>query len=546
MIHGLSYFSPQPDKTDIPHVFPSPFINTPHPLAIRAATELMGRLTTQRVFEHDFTAPDGGKMFGVLIVSDQDERVGFLTAFSGMLASAWIQPDFIPPIFDIETQHSFLSSGEQKIATLTEQLDDIKNSDQYKKLLAQREELHKQKQAFLDTLKARHSERKGERSERRKKLEQDSTAFKQMSFESQHDKREWKKCRADWDAQISVVENRINQMTGELRQLKRRRAALSRQLHEQVFAGYRLKSISGETKRLSDLFPDALPPGGSGDCAAPKLLQFANRNNLKPLALAEFWWGESPADTVRHQGHFYSACRGKCQPILPFMLQGIMTEPLPMQCVTTEEDDLQIAYEDEYLVVVNKPAGLLSIPGKETTVSAQEKLKARYPNATGPLLVHRLDMDTSGLLLAAKTSAVHKQLQRQFLERTIKKRYVALLDGLLPDLPASGGIKLPLRVDLNDRPHQLVCYEYGKEAETYWEVIGTEADGCTRIAFYPKTGRTHQLRVHASHRDGLNIPIRGDVLYGQPANRLHLHAENLTFIHPVTGEKLSVNAECPF
>jgi tRNA pseudouridine32 synthase/23S rRNA pseudouridine746 synthase len=296
---------------------------------------------------------------------------------------------------------------------------------------------------------------------------------------------------------------------------------------------------------LLDIFnnPAIKPPAGSGECSAPKLLQFAFDKDLTPISMAEFWWGISPNSAVRKHKNYYSACQGRCKPILTHMLNGIKMDDNLLLENLAEKQELRIIYEDDVLIVVNKPTEFLSVPGKEINDSVYTRIKEKYPDATGPLIVHRLDMSTSGILLLTKTKEANKVLQSQFINRMIKKRYVALLDGYLVE--NSGTIQLPLRLDLEDRPKQLVDFEFGKNAETNWEVIQRE-DGKTRVYFYPITGRTHQLRVHAAHKDGLNTPIVGDDLYGKKANRLHLHAEFIEFLHPSTSKKMSFRVEAEF
>ena len=266
--------------------------------------------------------------------------------------------------------------------------------------------------------------------------------------------------------------------------------------------------------------------------------------------MAEFWWGNSPKGEIRRHGHYYPSCRHKCEPILGFMLQGLDVEPNPLLTSVTDATLLETVYEDEYLLVVNKPAGMLSVPGKTGQASVLSILQERYPDATDPLLVHRLDMDTSGLLLAAKDKDIHTLLQKQFEGRSVKKRYVALLDGILHGKEPKGFIRLPLRPDFDNRPLQMVCFEYGKPAVTRYELLPPSQGGqgglLTRIALYPETGRTHQLRVHAAHPDGLDCPIVGDPLYGRPSDRLYLHAEALEFRHPVNNQRMYITKEAPF
>jgi tRNA pseudouridine32 synthase/23S rRNA pseudouridine746 synthase len=298
----------------------------------------------------------------------------------------------------------------------------------------------------------------------------------------------------------------------------------------------------GESKDLVDIWRDyhtspklqqrfPLPPGGSGDCCAPKLLQCAYQHHWQPVAMAEFWMGESPRGEIRHDGHYYPACRGKCLPILTFMLQGLEVEK--EGSASASAADVQVVYEDAAVLVVDKPSGMLSVPGRIDAPSVQQLLAARYGEVFMP---HRLDMDTSGLLVVARNVDAYKQLQSQFYARTIYKRYMALLDGYLP-VGRRGTISLPMRPDPLDRPRQVVDYVHGKQAVTDYEVLSNDA-GRTLVSLIPHTGRTHQLRVHCAHPDGLGLPIVGDPLYGRKARRLCLHAAELAFTHPVTGERM--------
>ena len=351
-----------------------------------------------------------------------------------------------------------------------------------------------------------------------------------------------------------VIENTsavIQNETESIESLKEERKQRSIALQQWIFRQFRLHNARGEEQDIYQIFEETAhrnPPAGTGECAAPKLLQYAYLKGLKPLAMAEFWWGESPKGEIRHHGYYYPACRHKCEPILNFMLLGLEVEPNPLLTSNTDSTLLETVYEDEFLLVVNKPAGMLSVPGKTGQASVLTMLQERYPNATGPLLVHRLDMDTSGLLLAAKNKDTHAELQKQFEGRNVKKRYIALLDGVPQSKETKGFIRLPMRPDFDNRPLQMVCFEYGKPAVTRYEILSTATSPYpkTRIAYYPETGRTHQLRVHSAHPDGMNCPIIGDPLYGQPSDRMCLHAERLEFRHPNTGQHLRVHKEPMF
>ena len=353
------------------------------------------------------------------------------------------------------------------------------------------------------------------------------------------------------EAEITQINHLINSLPSNdprLSPLMEERKQRSIALQQWIFHQFQLRNALGEKQDICTIFSHFAhrnPPAGTGECAAPKLLQYAYMKGYRPLAMAEFWWGNSPKGEIRRHGHYYPSCRHKCEPILNFMMQGLEVEPNPLLISMTDSTQLQTVYEDEYLLVVNKPTGMLSVPGKTGQASVLSILQERYPEATGPLLVHRLDMDTSGLLLASKDKNIHAQLQAQFESRIVKKRYIALLEGIITDKKKKGFIRLPLRPDYDNRPFQLVDFELGKPAVTRYEILGTEGSR-TRMAYWPETGRTHQLRVHSAHPEGMNTPIVGDPLYGQPAHRLCLHAESLEFRHPVYGKVIKIHREAPF
>ena len=545
----LRKFPAEEPHPPIPTCFPSPFANTPHPVAARAAELLQQELLEQPIGPHDFFSEQGGKMLGTLVIKTPNNQLGYLCGFSGMLAGKWEWPGFVPPIFTPESQQKFLPAGEQKLAELARKIQELEaEKDNYQTKVSI-------KRLRILESKALQAHEKGWEENKRNRRQQraaltatlDETKregiLARLSHESQQDKRQKRELKQTWAQRMAEAQFEQHAVEHEIARLNTQRKQLSHQLQRQIFETYQLRNLCDEKKVLTDFFTEALPPGGTGDCAGPKLIHYAVSRGLTPIALAEFWWGTPPSAGVRHHRHFYPSCRGKCHPILPFMLKGLALEEEPQPVIATADSSLNIVYEDDHLLLVNKPQGLLSIPGIDINDSVLTRLRQRYPDAKGPLLVHRLDLGTSGLLLAAKTPEAHKLLQRQFTERQIKKRYVAILEGILED--NEGTIQLPLRVDLDDRPRQLVCYEWGKTAITDWKKHSTE-QGKTRVYFYPHTGRTHQLRVHAAHKDGLNTPIVGDELYGQPAERLMLHAERLKFIHPDTGETMEIVAEAPF
>jgi tRNA pseudouridine32 synthase / 23S rRNA pseudouridine746 synthase len=534
-----------PANVALPPRFNNPFYYEPHPLALAAAQELQQYLSTQRDWSHDFgldhSATGLGKMFGVLVVQDADGNLGYLAAFSGKLANSNHHPRFVPPVFDTLRADGFYRIGEEELNQLNRQIVEL---EQHPDFIAAESRLNAVKttaERALNTLKQAHQAAKKIRDQRRLDLQQHPDAAARepeltaLNHESARHHFEWKDQNRHWKQQIAEAQGVYEAFGAQIRALKEIRKRKSGELQELLFREYHFFNAKGERKNLKTIFQDILdgvPPAGAGECAAPKLLQYAFLHQLKPVQMAEFWWGQTPASEIRKHGQFYPACRGKCFPILSHMLTGLEVDPNPLDENPAAGKTLPIVYEDEHLLVVNKPAEFLSVPGKKIDDSVYSRVRALYPDATGPLIVHRLDMSTSGLLLVAKTKEVHQFLQAQFAEKRIEKRYVAQLNGLIEG--DEGWIDLPLRVDLDDRPRQLVCFEHGKPAQTRWKVIRREAN-TTWVHFFPITGRTHQLRVHAAHPQGLNTPIVGDELYGTPADRLYLHAEWIRFEHPVRG-----------
>ncbi len=540
--HLLVYFTPSKTYEKRTHVLHNPFAPTPDIYAREAAHLLQQRLSRQSDL-HPFFEQQEGKMFGVLVVADHFGRVAYLSAFSGMLNHQWLVPGFVPPVFNVQDMTQLLANSEAQLKQLTQDLADLESSEQRKKLTDDLAVLKIKSQQILAQIKKVHRCNKQHRKALRQQQKGVNTAkmLRQLSRQSQDDKRYYKGLKKTFEQQIKALENQLWCLFDKaINDLKKQRKQLSRQTHQAVFHLYQLHNIHGKKVSMSDVFVGVRPPGGSGDCAAPKLIHFALKHRLNIISLGEFWWGASPKKEIRHHQHFYPPCRSKCQHILPFMLNGLRIKTLPQ---TTSQSPPRIVYEDDDLVALNKPAGYLSIPGKEQSESVLTWVKNKYPKADGALLVHRLDQATSGILLVAKTATVHKALQKQFIQRHIKKRYVALLTQHLQQKEIH--IDLPLRVDLEDRPRQLVCFEHGKQAITRVELIRNEGD-MSRVYLYPETGRTHQLRVHAAHVSGLNNPIVGDTLYGTQASRLMLHAEQIVFFHPVLKQKMLFKVDAPF
>ncbi|WP_445715711.1 RluA family pseudouridine synthase [Flavobacterium sp.] len=549
----------QPFKTNIsgitlPEKFTFPFYYEPHELSIIAANELQSYLETQTDFEHNFGLNEKqeglviGKMFGVLVCQNQDGELGYLWAFSGKLAGVNHLPYFVPTIFDMLQEDGFFRKEEEVLNAINRQIEISENSDELKNKKIQLEHTKSEALSDIQNQKEIIKRLKLERDEKRNSFANLLTSeIEQLELElSEESKKEsilLKKMTKYWNFQIEKAQKEVNLLLDEINQLKEERRVKSGALQQKLFAEYSFLNQFGERKSIGEIFNNN-PPAGAGECAAPKLLHYAFEHHLKPIAMAEFWWGQSPKSEIRKHKQFYPACKSKCEPILfSHMLRGLEMESNPFQENPAEGKNIEIVYEDDVLVVINKPSEFLSVPGKIISDSVYQRVKELYPNATGPLIVHRLDMSTSGLMLIAKDEETYVKLQSQFIKRTIKKRYVALLDGILED--NEGFIDLPLRVDLDDRPRQLVCYEHGKTAQTKWEKIEVR-NNQTLVYFYPITGRTHQLRVHASHELGLKTPIVGDDLYGSKANRLHLHAESLTFEHPNSKKEITIKVNADF
>lgn len=552
--HCFQVFKTDISELSLPERFTFPFYYTPHPLAKIASQELQHHIEHQSDWEHNFGLIEGqagqviGKMFGVLVVQNQQGELGYLSAFSGKMANENLHPGFVPPVFDILKEDGFFKKGEVLINDVTLELERLENAKEWQQLKVNFEETSRLAQLKIEQQKEKTKSAQKARKEKRSSLvgtmtpEAEEVFLHDMKIESLSYKAYLKDFTHLWNSILAMAERPYRAYLNRIDTLKKKRRQMSVDLQQQIFDEYYFLNGHQVRKSLGDIFEEQ-PPSGAGECAAPKLLHFAFLNNLKPIALAEFWWGASPKSEIRKHGMFYPACRGKCEPILGHMLKGVETDPNPMLMGPEEDKEITVVYEDEHMAVINKPSEFLSVPGKSDLDSVYERMREKYPDATGPLIVHRLDMATSGLMLIAKTKDAHKRLQRQFIQHSIQKRYIALLDGIIKE--DEGTIELPLRVDLDDRPRQLVCYEYGKSAKTIWEVI-ERTETKTRVHFYPVTGRTHQLRVHAAHHNGLNTPIVGDDLYGTKGKRLHLHAEYIKFEHPFTRKTMKIQVDPDF
>ncbi len=540
----LHRFTTSISDIPLPERFTYPFCYTPHPLCVMAAEEVQHYLSKQSDWQEELSQ---GKMFGVLIVQTEDGSIGYLTAFSGILAGKNIHPYFVPPVYDLLQPQGFFKIEEENISAINRRICQLEEDKKYIDLRSNLTQTIQSAQDALSIAKTQLKEAKDKRELLRKTGQLDAKEEADLIRESQFQKAEYKRLERSWKDKIASLQVEAGNWEKQIQELKAERKVRSAALQQQLFEQFRMLNYRGEVITLCDIFEQTVhktPPAGAGECAAPKMLQQAYLHHWKPIAMAEFWWGNSPRNEVRHHGYYYPACKGKCEPILRHMLQGLEVEANPMQQETERGNEkLNIVYEDQWLLIINKPAVMLSVPVKERQTPIYDLARKAYPEADGPMIVHRLDMATSGLLIIAKDKKTHQHLQAQFKNRSIRKKYIALLNGVVPE--DEGTIELSLCPNPLDRPRQMVDTQYGKPAITYYQVL-ERTDKYTRIAFYPHTGRTHQLRVHAAHPSGLHCPIIGDELYGKKDKRLYLHAESIEFTHPVNGQSMCITEKADF
>lgn len=555
----MTYFTPflaDVSSLSIPEKFTYPFNYSPEPLAIAAASELQNYIQTEIEDRHPFgmngESKGIGKMFGVLVVRNSSGQLGYISAFSGKLGMKNDYDRFVPPVYDMLTSEGFYKPEEKRIHLLNVQVKELEMAPEY--ILWQAE----LKQAIIDSdreiaaFKAQKKQAKEIRESKRLILKTTGieadrhAAQKELDRESAQLHYELKHLTAHWKNKIEELRSKIEHHEAKINLLKKQRKEMSIALQHKLFENYTFLNAEKQTKSLHAIFPISqgdLPPSGAGECAAPKLLHYAYTHALTPICLAEFWYGKSPSSEIRKHGYFYPACKTKCLPILTHMLIGLDVDPNPLEDNPTKLAQLDIVYDDDDIIVINKPHDFLSVPGRNIGDSIYTRIQAHYPVLKELMVVHRLDMSTSGLILFAKNKAAHKHIQMQFLNRTIHKKYVAMLDGIVES--DCGLIDLPLAGDYENRPRQKVCYDAGRAAQTRYEVI-KRGENKTLIHFYPISGRTHQLRVHAAHQLGLNTPILGDDLYGIRADRLYLHAEELSFQHPKSLEEMKLKVVAEF
>ena len=542
----LHRFHQDISDVELPVRFNNPFYYSPHRLCMIAADEVRANMLGSEVVAAEAAK---GKMFGVLVVRDKDGCIGYLAAFSGLFMGSNNVDGFVPPVFDLQNPDGYFKREEAEISAINSKIKELEASAEYIAAKSALEAVKCAADEALDGMRAEFAANKARRAQLRAggTLTADDEAV--LIKASQFEKAELKRAQRAWQAKVLEKECLLKIFTDKkacfLTERRRRSAALQQWLFRQFV----MLDGRGRERTLLDIFKEhrgCIPPAGAGECAGPKLMQYAYANSLHPLALAEFWVGESPVGEVRRDGCFYGACKSKCEPILTYMLQGLDVEENALEH-GGDIKALEVVYEDEWLVAVNKPSGVLSVPGIVGGTSVQQWLREEYLRCNELFVVHRLDMATSGVLVAAKSMEVYKSMQALFASRDVKKEYIALLDGV--PFADSGTISLPLAADYDARPRQKVDYRNGKEAVTRYDildVVGYKGKQCALVRFEPLTGRTHQLRVHSAYKDGLDVPIVGDALYGRLADRLMLHAASLEFRHPVTGEKVSITAKIPF
>ena len=571
---------------DIPERMNNPLDYQPHPLCIAVCKELQTYLSEREDWREEI---DKGKMFGVLIVENAKpepgaSEIGYLTAYSGQIGGRSDWDDFVPAVFDYLQPDGYFKTHEAEISDINQRIKQLEGNEHIKEAKSLILQLQEERKQTIAAYQEKMKEAKAKRDARRKTGNLTPEEEAEMVKESQFMKAELRRLKKSL-SEKTTLETEYEVFQADILRLKQLRKTLSDALQQWLFSQFRMQNHEGKMKDLLEIFRDAalrdypqatlatsriaslkmVPPAGSGECCEPKLLQYAYLHGYRPLQMAMFWWGESPKEEIRHHLQFYPACNGKCKPILHWMLPDRVFDSK-----IAEKQALETLYEDDQLAVIYKPSGLLSVPGKDSSQpSVYSIMRKKYPAASSPLIVHRLDMATSGLMIIAKTDFAYHRLQKEFLHHRVQKKYIAIIgckdqeacdkiwekakkeelkeEGKSSIATEKQKISLPLMPDYLDRPRQIVNHEQGKEAITEYEVLDRIDATHLRLALYPKTGRTHQLRVHCAHHEGLNAPILGDPLYGnEKASRLHLHAEEITFEHPFTGKEINIKREADF
>ena len=594
--HIVIHHFPEDTVFEEPGYFTDPFRYIPHPLVRLAAAEVIERIDSKQELREAFSE---GKMLGVLVcsatsserqhhtvtsskrqhhivMSSECQRVEtslcYIAAFSGNVAGRSIIDGFVPPIFDLTAPDGHFKKREAEISEINRQIEELLTSDRRECLESELAEARCRREKEIEAFKEQMVISKRMREEIRSSCT-DPTILEKLILESQHEKAEFRRLKQALNAVVDGLMEQIALFNDRIETLKRQRAAMSDELQDWIFRQYIVHNALGEKSSIVEIFADQgiVPPGGTGECAAPKLLEYAYCNGLTPIAMGEFWYGKSPQTAVRTHGHFYPSCTSKCGPLLRFMLEGQdLTSGLYTDRIRETENPI-IVFEDDAILVVEKPSGMPSVPGLDGRTSLLELLSATSSERQHHTVmssersesrhlhpVHRLDMDTSGIMLFAKTPEAAVHLRRQFEEHSVRKTYMARVSGVPSQSAEASGtsradhIDLPLSADYDERPRQKVDFKQGKAAHTEYRIVSENPDGTADLLLYPHTGRTHQLRVHCAHTLGLGRPILGDLLYGahcvkdnsyQAASRLCLHALSITFRHPVTSEPLTFTSE---
>lgn len=548
----------------------NPLDYEPHPLCIQACREVQEMLARREDWQEEIAR---GKMFGVLIVenvkTDTDvPKWGYLAAYSGQIGGRSDWEDFVPAVFDYLQPDGYFKTHEAEISRINQSISHLEKDERMKEARTLIRQLQEERKRTIAAYQEKMKEAKAKRDSHREAGNLSEAEEAEMIRESQFMKAELRRLKKSL-SEKTALETEFEDYQENILRLKQLRKQLSDALQQWLFSQFRMLNQEGESKDLLEIFRDEalkeypqaaiatsriaalkmVPPAGSGECCEPKLLQYAYQHGYKPLQMAMFWWGESPKEEIRHHLQFYPACNGKCKPILHWMLPASTFESAAANLSIYNK--VETLYEDREIAVIHKPEGLLSVPGKDAAQpSVYALMRRKYPEATGPLIVHRLDMATSGLMIIAKTEFAYHRLQKEFLNHRVQKKYIAIISEKEisgKEISEKGIISLPLLPDYLNRPRQTVNHEQGKEAITEYEILERIDGSHLRIALYPKTGRTHQLRVHCAHQEGLNAPILGDPLYGnEKAARLHLHAEEITFEHPLTGKKITIKRKADF
>lgn len=537
--------------SELPKRLNNPFSYTPSKLMLSTVAKLVGLLP-------HYTPHTGmeGKMLGLLIV-EKNGKAGYLQAYSGQMADSQLRQmntdpkEWVPMVLDYLQADGYFMQEDARISSLNKLIAEKESSTQLKEVRHNLSQAEHEALSAIDTKRKAMAEAKALRQQRRSSACITAQEQEAMIRESQYLKAELHREKLKWRELLSERKKEVERMENEIASMKQERRRLSDNLQQWLFSHFRFRCFDGSEASLLDIFSPQIPPSGAGECCEPKLLDYALRHDMRPVEMATFWWGDAPAKEVRRHGSFYPACRGKCRPILTRMLRGADMDEERME--STVGDKLTVVYEDEWLAVVRKPAGMPSVRGKLPVETVEDFFRHRWniPDDQ-PIMPHRLDMSTSGLLIAARDAETYKALQRQFALRTVVKTYSALLPrDKAHHLKPHGIIDLPLRPDPDDRPRQVADTEYGKQAIseytlTHHELTTPEGWQAVEVILQPHTGRTHQLRVHCAHTDGLGIPILGDRLYGESGLRLYLHAQEITFTHPHTHRRITFRDPAPW